>query len=71
MQQVGRMSPGTVLPWRPTPLGKGLTLTTHDMHASQLDSCRHCVPNASLHREQLGSWALCGKGENLGQKERT
>lgn len=49
--------------WKPAPPGKGLTHIHRN--ASQLDSCRHCVPTASLHKEQLGSWALGGKEEDL------
>lgn len=41
VQQEGKMSPGKGLPWKPTPPGKGLTLTIH-RNAGQQDSRRHC-----------------------------
>lgn len=70
VQQEGRMSPGKGLPWKPTPPGKGLTLTIH-RNAGQQDSRRHCVPMASLHKGAAGKLGTVWEREDLGEKART
>lgn len=65
-QLAGRMSPGKMSPWKPSPLGKGLTLSTDDRNASWIPANTvFQMPVCAI--EQLGSWALCGQREVLGE----
>lgn len=66
-QLAGRMSPGKMSPWKPSPLGKGLTLSTDDRNVSWIPANTvFQMPICAI--EQLGSWALCGQREVLGEK---
>lgn len=66
-QLAWRMSAGKMSPWKPSPLGKGLTLSTDDRNVSWIPANTVFQPPICA-MEQLGSWALCRQGKVLGEK---
>lgn len=62
-QLAGRMSPGKMSPWKPSPLGKGLNLTTDDRNVSWIPANTvFQLPICATEQLKSTVWARGGPG---------